>query len=135
MSSWIGASWPSPSVVAVVSGLVFGLLPALQVSRGVVVSGRTSGRGTILSVSQRLRNGLVLSEVALAVLLVIGAGLLIRSLWTLSHVNPGFHSEQVVTARITPNDSFCKDVDRCLRSIERSSTTFAPFRASPAPRW
>jgi predicted permease len=102
------------SVVAVVSGLVFGLLPALQVSRGVVVSGRTSGRGTILSVSQRLRNGLVLSEVALAVLLVIGAGLLIRSLWTLSHLNPGFHSEQVVTARITPNDSFCRDVDRCL---------------------
>ena len=57
---------------------------------------------------------LVLSEVALAVLLVIGAGLLIRSLWTLSHVNPGFRSEQVVTGRVTPNDSFCSDVGRCL---------------------
>jgi len=102
------------SAVAVCSGLFFGLLPALQVSRGAINASRSSGRGTILSVSQRLRNGLVLSEVALAVLLVIGAGLLIRSLWTLSHVNPGFRPEQVVTARVTPNESFCQDVDRCV---------------------
>ena len=56
----------------------------------------------------------MLSEVALAALLVIGAGLLIRSLWALSHVNPGFRSEQVITGRVTPNDAFCSDVSRCL---------------------
>ncbi|HEY7288899.1 MAG TPA: FtsX-like permease family protein, partial [Vicinamibacterales bacterium] len=102
------------SAVAVLSGLLFGLVPAAQVSKGLTSASRSSGRGTILPVSQRLRNALVLSEVALAVVLVIGAGLLIRSLWTLSHVNPGFHSEQVVTARVTPNQSFCQDVERCL---------------------
>jgi len=47
-------------------------------------------------------------------LLVIAAGLLIRSFWTLSHVNPGFRFEQVVTARVTPNESFCGDPARCL---------------------
>ena len=126
MSSWIGASWPLPASSrcgqrsrSLVSCRPFSSRAASS------CRGASSGRGTILSVSQRLRNGLVLSEVALAVLLVIGAGLLIRSLWTLSHVNPGFRSEQVVTARITPNESFCKDVDRCLRSIGRSSTEFA----------
>jgi putative ABC transport system permease protein len=47
-------------------------------------------------------------------LLVIAAGLLIRSFWALSHVDPGFRSEQVVTARITPNETFCADSARCL---------------------
>jgi putative ABC transport system permease protein len=45
---------------------------------------------------------------------VIAAGLLIRSFWALSHVNPGFQPEHVVTARITPNESFCGDPERCL---------------------
>jgi len=39
---------------------------------------------------------------------------LIRSFWALSHVDPGFRSEQVVTARITPNETFCADSSRCL---------------------
>jgi len=47
-------------------------------------------------------------------LLIISAGLLIRSFWALSHVNPGFQPEHIVTARITPNESFCSDVERCL---------------------
>src|SRR5438128_7757097 len=64
--------------------------------------------------SQRLRNSLVVAEVAFAVLLVISAGLLSRSFWALSHVNPGFRPEQVVTARVTPNESFCSDAARCL---------------------
>ena len=46
--------------------------------------------------------------------LVSSAGLLIRSLWALSHVNPGFHSDNVLTARITPNQNFCADQGRCF---------------------
>jgi len=101
--------------LAIMTGLIFGLAPALQSSRqtfaGALASG---GRGMAVSVSQRLRNSLVAAEVAFAVLLVIAAGLLIRSFWALSHVNPGFRPEQVVTARISPNESFCKDEARCL---------------------
>ena len=67
-----------------------------------------------VSVSQRLRSGLAIGEVAFAMLLVVGAGLLIRSFWALSHMNPGFRSEHLLTARITPNESFCNDSARCL---------------------
>jgi putative ABC transport system permease protein len=56
----------------------------------------------------------VIGELSLAVLLVCAAGLLIRSLWALSHVDPGFHSENVLTARITPNESFCGELGRCF---------------------
>jgi len=102
-------------LLAIVTGLVFGLAPALQSSRqGFTDALKSGGRGMAISVSQRLRNSLVVAEVAFAVLLVISAGLLIRSFWALSHVNPGFRPEQVVTARVTPNESFCSDVDRCL---------------------
>ena len=64
--------------------------------------------------SQWLRNSLAIAEVAFAVLLVISAGLLIRSFWVLSHVDPGFLAEQILTARITPNETFCNDTARCL---------------------
>jgi predicted permease len=103
--------------LAMVTGLVFGLAPALQSSRqGQVLSDalKSGGRGSVAFVSQRLRSSLVAGEVAFAVLLVIAAGLLIRSFWALSHVNPGFRAQQVVTARITPNESLCNDAARCL---------------------
>ncbi len=101
--------------LAIVTGLIFGLAPALQSSRqGFTDALKSGGRGMAISVSQRLRNSLVVAEVAFAVLLVISAGLLIRSFWALSHVNPGFRPEQVVTARVTPNESFCSDAARCL---------------------
>src|SRR5207249_7482602 len=97
------------------TGIIFGLAPALQSSRtSLTESLKSGGRGTAMSVSQRLRGALAIGEVAFAMLLVIAAGLLIRSFWALSHVNPGFQSEHVVTARITPNESFCNDPARCL---------------------
>jgi len=103
------------ALVSLVTGLLFGLAPALQFSRGNFVESLNSGgRGAAASVSQRLRGGLVVGEVAFSMLLVISAGLLIRSFWALSHISPGFQSEHVVTARITPNQSFCTDAARCL---------------------
>ncbi len=87
----------------------------------------SAGRGAAASVSQWLRNSLAISEVALAVLLVISAGLLIRSFWALSHVDPGFQAEQILTARITPNQTFCNDTERCLafyrNVLERARTS------------
>lgn len=101
--------------LSILTGLIFGVAPALQSSRtGLTGSLQSGGRGATHSVSQRLRSALAVAEVGLAALLVIAAGLLIRSLWSLSHVNPGFQTEHVVTARITPNQTFCGDADRCL---------------------
>ena len=101
--------------LTVLTGLIFGIAPALQSSRSAIVNAlKSGGRGAAVSVSQKLRSSLAVAEVGFAVLLVISAGLLIRSFWALSHVDPGFRSEQLLTARITPNESFCSDPARCL---------------------
>jgi putative ABC transport system permease protein len=101
--------------VALITGFLFGVAPALQTSSSANTEAlKSGGRAGTVSVSQRLRRILVVGEVAFAVLLVTAAGLLIRSLWTLSHLNPGFHAEHILTARITPDQSFCSDEMRCL---------------------
>ncbi|HTF43276.1 MAG TPA: ADOP family duplicated permease, partial [Terriglobales bacterium] len=113
--------------LALVTGLIFGLAPALSLSRSAVAESLNSaGRGAAVSVSQRLRSFMAIAEVAFAVLLVISAGLLIRSFWALSHVNPGFQPDQIVTARVTPDESFCNDSARCLafyRSVLEQART------------
>jgi len=97
------------------TGFVFGLAPALQSSRAVLSETLNSGgRAAAISVSQRLRSSLAVGEIGFAVLLVVAAGLLIRSFWALSHVDPGFQAEHVFTAHITPNESFCSHPARCL---------------------
>jgi putative ABC transport system permease protein len=101
--------------LAILTGFIFGLAPALQVSRGTLTDAlKSGGRDGSVPVSHRLRGSLVVAEIACAVLLVISAGLLMRSLWALSRVDPGFQSEHVLTARITPNESFCTDAGRCI---------------------
>ena len=101
--------------LAIFTGFFFGLAPALQSSRvAPTESLKSGGRGAAISVSQRLRSTLVVAEVAFAVMLVLSAGLLIRSFWAISHTNPGFKAEHIVTARITPNESFCSDAARCV---------------------
>jgi predicted permease len=103
------------AALTILTGLIFGLAPALQSSRTALSESLNSGgRGTAISVSQHLRNSLAVGEIGFAVLLVVAAGLLIRSFWALSHVNPGFQAEHVFTAHITPNESFCSDPARCL---------------------
>ena len=101
--------------LAVLTGLAFGLAPALQSARAALSDSLNSaGRGAVASVSRRLRGSLAIAEVALSVMLVIAAGLLIRSFWALSHTDMGFRPERTLTARITPDESFCSDSARCL---------------------
>lgn len=101
--------------LAVLTGLLFGIAPALQSSSAEFTQLlRSTERGATVSVSRRLRSTLAVAEVALATLLIIAAGLFIRSFWALSHLDPGFQTERIVTARITPNENFCSDTGRCL---------------------
>ena len=89
--------------LAILTGIAFGLLPALRAASVGGVAGVTRiGRGAIGGKSQRLTGILVASEVALAVLLAIVAGLLTRSFDRLRSLSPGFPIEQVVSARISP---------------------------------
>ena len=89
-------------LVSVVTGMLFGLVPALQVSKTDLTDAlKESGRTTAGLRKQRLRNALVVSEVALSLVLLVGAGLLIRSFAKLSRVDPGFNPEQVLTLGVT----------------------------------
>jgi len=88
--------------VAFITGLVFGVVPALQVSRGGShESLKEGGRGSSTSSGhQRLRKLLVVGEVALSLALLAGAGLLIRSFMKLQEIDPGFSSTGVLTIRV-----------------------------------
>jgi putative ABC transport system permease protein len=100
--------------IAVITGLIFGIAPALHASRTDLREPlKTSWQHSKGGTSHRLRSALVITESALAVVLVIGASLMVKSLWKLSHVDPGFRSESILSARITPNQAFCADFGRC----------------------
>jgi predicted permease len=99
---------------SVLTGILFGLAPALQISRPDVQDAiKETGRGASGSRRQnRLRQALIVAEVALSVVLLVGAGLLFRSFMRLQSVNTGFSSEQVLTARLTPaGPGYRKDSD------------------------
>ncbi len=101
-------------VASVLTGILFGLAPALQFAKGdVQESLKESGRGTAGSRRHnRLRNLLIVGEVALSVVLLAGAGLLFRSFLQLQSVNAGFTPQQVLTARLTPSGPrYAQDAD------------------------
>jgi predicted permease len=88
--------------VAVITGLVFGLVPAWSAVRTSVVSvlRDDSARGSASRSTGLTRASLVVSEVALAVMLLVAAGLMIKSYARIQDVKPGFSSENVLTAQI-----------------------------------
>ena len=89
-------------VLGVVTTIVFGLAPALRTLRvNLVESLREGGQQTVGGHRQQLRNLLVVAEVSLAVVLVIGAGLMIRSLSALGRIDLGFNPENVLTMRVS----------------------------------
>jgi putative ABC transport system permease protein len=89
-------------LVSFAAGIIIGIVPALQFTRTSISetlkqgSGRTGGS----SIKQHTRKALVISEVALSLVLLIGAGLMIRSLWKLQNVNPGFDTSNTLTMRL-----------------------------------
>jgi predicted permease len=89
-------------LISVVTGLLFGLFPALQASRPDILTGLKDGsKGAGAGARQvHFRNALVVAEFALSLVLLIGAGLLLRSFFRLLNVNPGFDSSQTLVARI-----------------------------------
>jgi putative ABC transport system permease protein len=114
--------------VSLVSVVLFGLAPALRATgadlQGALKSGSRGGGG---AARHRLNRGRVGAEVALSVVLVVGAGLMLKSLWRMLQVDPGFDAPRVVTMRLTPpadrypdaprQSAYYKDVEERLRAV------------------
>jgi putative ABC transport system permease protein len=89
-------------LLAIVAALVAGVIPALQASRPAVVEHlREGGREGGGSASRKTRSALVAAEVALAFVLLAGAGLLVRTLWTMERVDRGFSPDGIATMRLS----------------------------------
>ena len=90
------------------TGALFGLAPALQFSNPDVLGALKDGRSAAGRSRRMLRGSLVVLEFALAMVLLVGASLLVRSFWALQHVDAGFDGHNVLSARVwlpRPNDS------------------------------
>ena len=102
-------AWSEPRIDAPLLGfllflsagaaVLFGTLPALAFSRPELATALRQGGRVAAHGSTRVRKVLIVSEVAMAVVLLVGAGLLTRTLWALAHVPLGFHPEGVMTMR------------------------------------
>jgi hypothetical protein len=122
-------------LVALASSVVCGLAPALQLARAdVQATLRDGGRGAAGGgLRDRLRAALIVVEVALSLLLLVGAGLLIRSAIALQHVHPGFDVNGVLTARFTlPETNYADPVTEgeALRRINDAASQLAGVTAS-----
>jgi putative ABC transport system permease protein len=93
------------AIVSILTGVLFGLAPALRATSTDLIAGlREGSRGSASAASRRIRSALIVAEVALAMVLLVGAGLTLRSFSRLTAVDPGFNPERVATARINLPD-------------------------------
>ena len=140
-------------LISIFTGIMFGLAPAFQAMKADMTAAiREGAQGSGYSARTfRLRSVLIVSELALAVVLMVGAGLLLRTFWGLLQENPGFNPSRVVTASVylpVPNDpkmdvyayfskrtSFTRDVIRrvaTIPGIDRAAMTSDLPGARPA---
>ena len=96
--------------VSLLLGIAFSLAPAIQAGKTDVNNVLKSGGKGSINPGSRLRRVLVVAEVALSLMLFIGAGLLMKSFWILTRVNPGFQSDHLLTLRVSlPEQKYSDD--------------------------
>ncbi len=111
--------------VSLLTGVLFGLLPAWTASRrGVSEALKEGGRSaTAGGTRQKIRSTFVVVELAVALVLLVGAGLLIKTFWKLRSVEPGFNGDHLVTMRVELPEARYKDVGSQSRFRRQVLTT------------
>ncbi|HVU46427.1 MAG TPA: ABC transporter permease [Terracidiphilus sp.] len=112
-------------IVSLLTGILFGLAPAMQASRtdpkrGLQQNARTA---TASRHQNRLRNSLVVAEVSLACVLLIGAGLMLRTFLNLLHLDPGFREDHLLTASLSLPHARYKTGDLTAQFYDRLSAS------------
>jgi len=106
--------------LSIFTGFFFGIFPAWQVSRTDVHEAiKEGGRGSASGGGKRVRAILVVAEVAVSMILLVGAGLMIKSLYRVLVTDPGFNSSGVLTAAITMPDTTYKDLEKQRQFVQQ----------------
>jgi putative ABC transport system permease protein len=119
------------ALVAVLTSVLFGLIPALQAARPALAASLRQGdrNGTGTMAGGRMRSVLIVSEMAIAIVLLVAAGLLLRSLLGLGRVDPGFAKDQVITFGLDLPARYGQ-----LRRVEFYRSLLTQIRATPGVR-
>jgi predicted permease len=130
------------TLLVVATGIVFGLLPAIRSSGTDMQRAMRNGARGASRANRRLANLLVCGEIGAAALLLIAALLLVRSMWALQGIDPGFRTTSIVTARVTPPakrfsganaSAVVPFSDEVLRRVRRIPGVTAASLASDVP--
>jgi putative ABC transport system permease protein len=130
--------------VSIAASVLFGIAPALETSADLTGALKEGSRGSTVG-RKRLRKSIVAFEVGASLVLLIGAGLLVRSFVRLEHTNPGFQSEKVLTAFVSlpvvqyrePSQraAFARSVLERIRAVpgvrSAAAVDFLPYKGGP----
>ncbi|HEX5085971.1 MAG TPA: ABC transporter permease [Blastocatellia bacterium] len=129
-------------LISIGAGLLFGLIPALQVSASNLNETlKEGGRGSVTRSGNRMRGGLIVAEIALALMLLAGTGLLVRSLYRLLNVDPGFNPQNSLAMDLSLpkeryplySDARSRFLHRIFEKLEGLPGVEAAGMASSAP--
>ena len=89
------------AAISLLTGILFGLVPLFATCREKAGESLKQNNRFASGIQTRLRSGLAVAQIAIAIILLIGAGLMVKSFWALLHVAPGFRSDSILTARLS----------------------------------
>ena len=97
------------------TGILFGLVPAMRMASPDLQEGLRSGSRSVAGKASQARIStlLVMGQIGLSVLVITAAGLMLHSLYSLSRVNPGFRTDRIVTAEVSLDATACRQQGRC----------------------
>lgn len=103
------------AVASVLTGILFGLVPAIKMASPHLQQVLRSGGLSVIGKGSQFRLPmlLVVGQIGLSVVVITAAGLMLHSLYSLSHVNPGFRTDRIVTAEVSLDASACKQPGHC----------------------